>query len=139
MIPNVITSTALISAYKSGKLLEQALDVLKVLLQHGAMPNLITASALVSACGKGEQPKKALEVFGEVFVQCTELVAAYSKAGLDLFPPNRLQRRNEALEHLETAFAKCNAIVLLAEQVQPADPRIVAPLLQACEDARLRP
>ena len=62
-LPNVITYSALISAFEKGKHLDLALEVFASMEQHGVVPNGITYNAFSNACEKGQQPERVLRIF----------------------------------------------------------------------------
>ena len=53
--PNVITYSAMISAYAAGNRLQRASELFEMMNLQGVVPNVITYSALISACEKGAQ------------------------------------------------------------------------------------
>ena len=54
LVPDEITSSALISTCEKGKQPEQALKVFTSTQQQGVVHQVITYSALISACEKGK-------------------------------------------------------------------------------------
>ena len=69
-MPDVIISSAAISACERGTQPRRALELFEAMQNEWLAPNVVTRSAAISACEKGTQAGKALELSEAMQKEC---------------------------------------------------------------------